>query len=603
MKNQFLVQSGLGWLAKGQSSRAKCSLTKSISSGQVSLIVTLGMVLGLTVPGEAQETNIAPSDVPNQDVIPPRSLDREQQPLLPPLEDYLNVPDSDGEVQPTPGSNIPTTIVVDQFIFGESTVFSPEELEAFTKDVTGREVTIADLLAVTSAITQEYNRRGYITSGAYIPADETFEDGIVIIQIVEGTLEAVNVTGADGVHPDYIRKRIQVGKGKPLNVNKLVSNLQLLQLDPLINSLSTQLRPGSELGTSVLDVEVDSAKTFGLDVRLDNGRSPSVGSFRRGLQISDASLFGQGDRVRVGYFNTDGSNEINFDYGIPVNTKNGTIGFNFSNSWNDIIEEPADELDIESEYRIFGLDFRQPIVRSPQQELALGLTFDKQFSQTKLGGEDFPISSGADSDGETNITTLRFYQEYLRRGQSQVFGLRSQLNFGVDLFDATINDNEDAPDGVFFSWQGQAQFARQLARDTILLLNVNTQIADGSLLPLEQITIGGADSVRGYRQGLLLTDNGLVASAEIQIPIIRIPSWDSVIQIAPFFDYGVGWNGGVDSDPDPNNLASLGVGLIWNISDRFNARFEYGAALTDVDNQGDSLQEDGFLFTIRGRIF
>ncbi|MDJ0746176.1 MAG: ShlB/FhaC/HecB family hemolysin secretion/activation protein [Xenococcaceae cyanobacterium MO_167.B27] len=588
MKNQFLVQSGISRLGKGQ----------------FSLIMTLGLFLGLSFPSKAQENNnVSVPDIPNQDVLPFKSLSREQQPLLPPLEDYLNVPNSNGQVQPTPGSNIPETIVVDEFIFGNSTVFSPEDLQAFTKDVTGTPVTIAELLAVTSKITQEYNKQGYITSGAYIPANETFDDGVVTIEIVEGKLEEVNLTGVDGVHPDYIKKRIQGKKGKPLNVNNLVASLQLLQLDPLVNSLSTQLRSGSQLGNSILDVEVNPANTFSLVTKLDNDRSPSVGSFRRGVQISDGSLLGQGDRVRLGYFNTKGSDEISFNYGIPLNRNNGTISFDFSNSWNDVVEEPANELDIQSEYRIFGLNFRQPLVRSPQQEFALGLILDRQFSQTKLGGDGFAFSNGAEDDGKTHVTALRFYQEWLRRGQSQVMGLRSQLNLGLDLFGATINDDENIPDGTFFSWQGQAQFARQLARDTIFLFNINTQLADSSLLPIEQIGIGGANSVRGYRQGLLLTDNGVIASAEIQIPIIRIRSWDSVIQLAPFFDYGVAWNGGIDTDPDPNNLASVGVGLIWNISDRFSARFEYGAALTDVDNRGDSLQEDGFLFRITNRPF
>ncbi|WP_338421896.1 ShlB/FhaC/HecB family hemolysin secretion/activation protein, partial [Nostoc flagelliforme] len=76
------------------------------------------------------------------------------------------------------------------------------------------------------------------------------------------------------------------------------------------------------------------------------------------------------------------------------------------------------------------------------------------------------------------------------------------FSLGLGAFDATIN--QEAPDSRFFSWQGQAQWARLLARDTLMLLHLNTQLATTTLLPLEQFGAGGVDSVRGYRQDFLL---------------------------------------------------------------------------------------------------
>jgi hemolysin activation/secretion protein len=168
----------------------------------------------------------------------------------------------------------------------------------------------------------------------------------------------------------------------------------------------------------------------------------------------------------------------------------------------------------------------------------------------------------------------------------------SQFNLGIGAFDATINEN--APDSRFFSWQGQAQWVRLLAPETLLLLRLNTQLASTSLVPLEQLGVGGQESVRGYRQDFLLTDNGVFASAEVQVPILRA---GGTLQVIPFADFGVGWNSGTQN-PDSNMLAAVGLGLQWRGGDRFNARVDWGIPLVDVDSDGRTWQENGVYFSV-----
>ena len=409
--------------------------------------------------------------LPAQDILPNKPLPNMEQPsMMTPMEDIIQTPEP--ESQPTrrvtPNtSDIPAEILVKQFIIEGNSVFSSAELEAITATVIDKPISLSELLQVSSQITDLYNQAGYITSGAYISADETFEDGIVTINIVEGDLEAVNIAGLKGLNPGYVRSRLKIKPDEPLNVKDLISNLKLLQLDPQVNSLSAELQSGNKLGSSVLNLGVEPADSFNAFAKFDNARSPSVGTFRRGFQLQETSLLGFGDPLNLGYFNSEGSDEITLDYTLPLNARNSTIGFNFSNSWNNVSEEPFNELDIQSNYQSFGFTFRQPIIRSLQQDLALGLTFDRQRSKVSVLGEDFALSTGADEDGETRITALRFFQEWSKRNQKQVFGLRSQFNVGLGLFNASNHDDENIPDGQFFSWQGQAQWARQLGSDSL----------------------------------------------------------------------------------------------------------------------------------------
>jgi hemolysin activation/secretion protein len=191
---------------------------------------------------------------------------------------------------------------------------------------------------------------------------------------------------------------------------------------------------------------------------------------------------------------------------------------------------------------------------------------------------------------------LQFFQEWTSRNSREVIAARSGFNFGIGAFDATINTNDD-PDSRFFSWQGQAQWVRLLADDTLLLVRGNMQLADRSLLPIEQFGLGGLGSVRGYRQDLLLTDNGVFATAEVQYPILRIPQWQGVLQVVPFFDVGSAWNSGREN-PDVNTLASVGLGLQWRQSDRFTARLDWGIPLISVDSRERTWQENGVYFSI-----
>ncbi|MTJ07465.1 MULTISPECIES: ShlB/FhaC/HecB family hemolysin secretion/activation protein [unclassified Anabaena] len=505
-----------------------------------------------------------------------------------------------GEISP----QIPGTIRVEGFEFQGNTAFSDRQLTEVTKPFTDREITFAELIAVETAIAQKYIEAGYINSGAVISANQTFPKvgGVVKIQIIEGELTEIQIIGNRRLNSNYVRSRLEIATKKPLNRNRLLAALQILQLNPLIANISAELQPGTRPQQSRLQVRVKEADTFSSEIFTDNNRSPSVGSLRRGIKINQSNLLGLGDGLNLSYTNSDGSNAFDGSYTLPINARNGTIEFTADLTNTNIIEQPFNRLDITGKSRTYQLTYRQPVVQKPNQELALGLTFSRQKSQTSLLNERFPLSPGANNQGETSISAFRFFQEYVQRNPRQVFAARSQFSLGTDIFNATVNNN--APDSRFFAWRGQGQYVRLLAPETLLILRSDIQLSTDSLLSLEQIGIGGAKSVRGYRQDLILTDNSAIASAEIRLPILRLPEINSIFQIAPFIDFGVGWNHtGEKANSQSNSLLGTGLGIIWQMSDTLNARLDYGIPLIDVKANNQSLQDQGFYFTINYFLF
>lgn len=497
-----------------------------------------------------------------------------------------------------PRPEIPGSITVKKFEFEGNTAFNDEKLRKITAEFTNTPITFAQLLQVEAVITKLYTDAGYINSGAFIPADQAFsrEGAVVKVEIVEGGIEDIKITGNRRLNSEYIRSRIRLGVSKPLNRNRLLKALQVLQINPLIQNISVELSVGSRPEQSLLEVKVVEADSFRTEFFVDNGRVPSVGSFRRGVRTSVGNLFGFGDRAIAQYTNTDGSNTLDLSYSVPLNPRNGTLTLSGGFADTNVIEPPFDRIDIVGDYFYVDLSLRQPIIETATQELALGLSLSRQQSQTQLSGRNFQVSPGADNNGETRLSVLRFFQEYTQRTPQQVLAFRSQFSLGVGLFDATVNNQP--PDSRYFSWRGQGQYVRLLAPETLFVFRSDAQFATRSLVPLEQFSIGGLQSVRGYRQDQLLVDNGFFASAEVRLPILRVNEVDGVLQIVPFIDFGIGWNSSGYRNPDPNTLVGTGVGLLLQMGNQLNARLDYGFPLIDVNSSDRTLQEQGLYFSV-----
>jgi hemolysin activation/secretion protein len=496
--------------------------------------------------------------------------------------------------------NVPQQIVVKKFDVVGSSVFTKSELDLAVKSYLNRPLSLPELFQVRSAITKLYTDRGYVNSGAYIPPQE-LNDGTVEIAVLEGKLERINVSGVKHLSADYIVDRLENAAGKPLNVDELLSGLQLLRLDPLIENISAQLSAGIRPGTSVLDITVQEADVFNVSINYDNSRSPSVGTNKRSIGINHGNLLGFGDRFNFEYANTKGSDAFDLSYNFPINSRNGTIKAAVGVNTNEIIEETFSAIDIESKSRYYELSLRQPILLKANQELALGISLTRTESETFLNNERLFLSPGANQQGETRISAIRLFQEFVRRNQKEVLAFRSQFSVGVDALNSTINDN-GRPDSTFISWRGQSQWIGRLDEDFLLLLRGDAQLSGESLVPLEKFRIGGINSTRGYRQDLSLGDSGLFASAELRIPIVRFEKIDGVLQIAPFFDVATVWN---SNNVKINNatLPAVGVGLNLSLGTNFNARLDWGIPLNSIEAESNSLQEDGIYFSLDSNFF
>jgi hemolysin activation/secretion protein len=520
-------------------------------------------------------------------------------------------------------------LVVREFRFTGNTVFTSDQLRQAIAGYIGKTITTEDLEDARIALTRFYVDRGYISSGAVLP-DQVVSNGVVTFQIVEGRLYDIQLQFIDDqgkptkhwLRNHYVISRVRAGASGALNLLRLKDQLELLRQDPNLKSINAELRPGATPGQSMLDLQVREANPFQFGIQYSNRRPPSVGETAMDLLASDRDLTGHGDLLSIRYDIADGpidgiafagDHDYSIDYVVPITRYDTSFAFNYTRSDTVVGEQPFQNLNITSASEDYSITLRQPFFRRPIAEAPMdghagkpAMEFDLFLSgairnnTTDLLGRPFNFSSGA-NNGVTRLTVLRLGQELNIQSRQEAFSGRSVFSFGLPVFGATPNVDDQAG-GQFVSWLGQAQYVRLLERIGPIpahhwqfVARIAGQVADRPLVTLEQFSLGGVNTVRGYRENEFVCDQGVAGTLELRIPVIEKHE-TSVLDFVPFCDAGYGSNRSIGSPTD--TLCSLGIGFLFNPNRHVSAQIYYGVPTTSFKRQHDSAQDDGIHFNL-----
>jgi len=481
-----------------------------------------------------------------------------------------------------------------------NTVFSTETLKEVTAPYEDRTVYSSELEDLRIELTRYYIDRGYINSGAVLP-DQKISAGIVNIVIVEGTLTDIEIVGNTHLSSSYIEDRIRLGAEPPLNVNELQEQIQIILESPVVKTINSALRPGDKPGEASLTALVKEGPRFQYIQVVDNRLSPTLGDVRALPQIYVYDMTGNGDVFSTGVGIGEGLTDSYANWAIPVNTHNTTLSLIANHSDSAIKNGDTKVLDITNKASTFGFRISHPFYHTPKQKFSMALGMDQRQSQTKLGGVGFGFDP-TPPDGRARVSVIRFSQEWSDHSSTQVLAARSTFSFGIDALDATISTN-NGPDGEFSAWLGQFQWAKRLEDNWgQLIFRTNIQLTNDALLSMEQFSVGGALSVRGYKENQLVRDKGYIASLEYRYPLMQDASGRSVFALAPFIDAGGADNNTLPNGTEPDSISSAGLGLRWDPTPKVHAQLYWGHAFDDVSKGVDSLQADGYHFLISANL-
>ncbi|GGC40643.1 hypothetical protein GCM10011371_30080 [Novosphingobium marinum] len=494
------------------------------------------------------------------------------------------------------------------------------ERQFVTNGLVGSSVDMGRVVALTQLVNRAFVNNGYANSGVLIDGS-TRNGQALVLRLVLGSLGemsegiAIGWVGDDsaGLNERYVIERLPSALSRPFNVFAFERDFRLLAHDRAIDSVDAGLRPGERPGAANLSMLVRPKDRFDLYFGAANNRAPSVGGLRlaAGGSMRNPLLAGDLLSAEIGF--TDGLTDGIASYEAPVFDPHTFLILRAAFNDVAVVEQRLADLDIESrEWSVEGGISRRlvdsPLIPesggwSPARSLDIGVLLAHRRTKTYLLGEPFSFSPGA-VNGRAEYTALRFTQDYVEQGTRHVLAISLTETVGLDGTRPTA-PGVLKPNRNFVAVLGQASFAQRLTNRLELNLRLAGQYSSGTLYSGERFSIGGENSVRGYRENLLLADRALFASAELAYSLsltgmtAGAPAFDwGAFRLAIFADGAIADNS-EQPEPFPDDVASVGASLAWVPSRAIFARISYGEALRDPQLAGKRyLQDRGVQFRI-----
>ncbi len=179
-------------------------------------------------------------------------------------------------------------------------------------------------------------------------------------------------------------------------------------------------------------------------------------------------------------------------------------------------------------------------------------------------------------------------------------------NWGGNNNDAAFDASHPGATSGYVYDTISLQRVTRLPEDFSLLLRGTLQFSNGNLTPSEQLGFGGYDTVRGYDEREVNTDEGYIFTTELRSPplslgeIFHCPEWQDQLQFLAFWDYGAAYNHTLlPGEASEIGLSSVGGGVRYTINTYLSLRFDYGFQLvrTGFDNDHGSRSDLGVVIS------
>lgn len=464
----------------------------------------------------------------------------------------------------------------------------------------GRMLTLAEAQALRDEVAAFYAEAGYLQAQVTIP-DQRLGAGRFRLQIDEGTLARIEVTSDGRLDPAYVQARLARRLTGPLRLETLQEALLGAQEDQQVARLDASLRPGGRPGEAVLAVAVEEAQPWALGLSVDNHRPESIGAESGRINLSHQNVTGKGDQLALSIAHSEGSDAGALHYRRPLNAADATLAVFWSRDEAQVLEAPFSALAIESQTDRYGLQLQAPLRERLRSRLSTSLAFERRVTVTKLLGERFSLSPGA-VDGEAGVNAASLALDYVYRGEAQVLALRGTLRRGLRGRGTT----RAAPgalveaDGTFLLALLQGQFQYRLAPHWTLTARGLAQFSRDPLLAAEKLSLGGASTVRGYRENLLVRDNGVGLNVELAYAPFQTGDRSRLygLSLVAFLDGGAAWDEGNvtpnSTVKDTTRRAEIlggGLGLHWEMPQGLTLKAFWGQDLADNFAPGEDPRE------------
>lgn len=478
------------------------------------------------------------------------------------------------------------------------TLLDEAELQAMLSEAINSDLTLEELMAITDQITAALRDKGYGLAQAWLPPQE-IEDGIVSIQVVEGIVDAT--AGLDGItvvtadesrikdHRIHGALARVVGPDDPLNVDQMERALRILNEAPGIASVTTELKPGNEPGTTQVIANVEETNIPQVITSIDNYGSVFSGEERATINLNLNSPFGYTEQLFASVTNSESATSYKLGFHAPVGYSGFRMGASYSDFRIKISEIPAQRPDLSQNSSAFSVFANYPLVRTISASTDLFASADfKEYNS------DYYTGSLLYTD-KVNSVTLGASGYWLDgyQGRNNWSGaLTTGSHSGNFAFgDGSGGSQSSVVDSSFAKLNVSGSRLQQLHQSGwFAYAGLTGQWSSNSLYGAEKFQLGGPSGVRGWPIGEGLGDSGWLLNVELRKQFAEFGP--ASVEAVGFYDIG-----GVNNDSKASayvneRLAGYGVGLSMSYGQNGNIKLVYaekdrGSSSRDP-NQADS---------------
>ncbi len=551
----------------------------------VALVMTSAMATALS-QGIPIPKNLAPGAI-MQDYTPKKdSLDRQDLKTLPPAQLEYDLPVLDDKVLTNPSSRI--DIFIEGVVVKGSTLLDEGEISKEIQRFKKQRVQFSELEELANKLTKRYREKGFVTSRVYVPSQKIGGEKVTL-QAVEGKVGEKFFGEGRWYEPHVYSNRINLKKGEFLNIKKLSKSLALINEHPDLK-IRTSLVAGQNPGDTDLKFMVVDKLPLHAMFGYDNQGRKFIGNERLSLTLTNNNMFGFGDRNTFNITGSKGSLGIVNHYEADVWKYGTKIGMDFARS-SLALREQFKVLEVGGGAKTFSPFISQRLYTGRRLKADFNMALDVKRSNNDIFGSPF---------AEDRIRVLRpsiTLQEFDRWGTTI---LSNEVGIGI-LFEGATSGNEVGSPrdssklsanrlgaGSRFSrWTGSLTRLQKLPLDAFTIMKVNAQLTKDLLVSAEQFQVGGAFSVRGYREGRLIGDSGLIASMETHFPFYIFPKkWKlpfvngtlrKNFELITFVDFGASYTNSPPLGQEASDyVLGAGVGVRVRLTRFLTGRFDVG---------------------------
>ncbi len=483
-----------------------------------------------------------------------------------------------------------------------NTLLPESKLMARIAHLIGEGRSLNDLVQGATAIQQAYREAGYGGVVAFVP-EQKLENGDVIIQVVEGKIDKVQISGNDERDEiNILRSLPHLKQGETPVVKNIDRNIQMANENPT-KKIRVALVAGARPGAIDADAKVTDERPLRLLFGVDSAGTPGTGNFRTNVGIQHTNLWNR-DHIGTFQFQTSPTEPsraqiYSVGYRIPFYNQFSAIDAFYAHSNVESLTSAAPlgvgPFGFTGKGDIAGFRAHRFLPRVGEYDHRVTFGWDWRHFNNNCAFQGNTGSAACDRlAADVTITPVSLGYVGQKDGPIFSWGINTNIsgNFGGSS-QAIFNTARLDADKHYAVWRFFGFTNVNLPAGFGISTRVLAQYSPHALVPGEQFGIGGGGSamggfisVRGYREREIVGDYGASFNIEGLGPdFAKIVNSESLsLRPLGFFDFG--WAGNnhqapCDAQGSSCEIAGVGGGIRFAIGKKFSGRLDFGHALMD----------------------